>query len=388
MTAPTMAPPAPQAAGNGKAQARPPRPFRTGVQIVDELPYDTTVTTTASTQALNPVYEIPSTGFINLVNLLVEATTAGNGATVTFAANGPFNVIDTIQFVDTNNQPLLGPIDGFDLYVVNKYGGYALNDDPRSSPIFTAIAGAGATGGSFSFVLQIPLELVPHDALGSLPNKSASTPFKVKITVSATATIYGVAPTAAPSVRFRMAAESYWQPQATDAAGNPVSQNPPGVDTTQFWNKTTYTVGLGQISPILTASVGFPVRNLIFVLKDNAGSRAVGETNWPDPFKLKLEANIMVDRLKKVWQDKIATDYNYSGATFDTVGSKDNGLYVLPFCKDFYPKPGWETRRGYLPTTDAMKLQVIGNTLGAGTLDVYTNYVAPGAGTTLAAITA
>lgn len=372
----------------GNAQARPMRPFRTGVQVVDELPYDVTVTPGASTQALNPVYEIPSTGFINLVNMYVVGTTAANAANVTFSANGPYNVIDTIQFVDTNNQPIIGPIDGWDLQVINKYGGYNFVDDPRQSPIFSAVTGSGGTGGSFAFCYVIPLELVPRDGLGSLPNKSASTPFKVKVTVAASATIYGTAPTSAPVVRFRMAAESYWQPQAADAQGNPLQQNPPGVDTTQFWNKTSYTVGLGQITPILTASVGFPVRNLVFVLKDSAGSRAVGETNFPDPFKLKLEANIIVDRNKFIWQQKLARDFGYIGGTFDAAGAKDNGLYALPFNKDFGPKPGWETRRGYLPTTDAMKLQVIGNTLGAGVLDVYTNYVAPGAGTTLAAITA
>jgi hypothetical protein len=373
-----------------KQQPIPARPFRAGVQEVDDQPYDVTVTTTASTQALNPQYEIPSTGFLNDLFVLVEGTTSGNSASVTFAANGPFNVIDTITFTDTNNQPIVGPIDGWDLYIINKYGGYAFQDDPRSSPIFTATTGSGGTGGTFAFVLRIPVQLVPREGLGSLPNKSASTPFKVKIIVAATATIYGTGPTAAPSVRVRITPESWWQPQSADVQGNPLAQNPPGVDTTQFWNKTTYTVSAGSISPQLTSSVGFPVRNLLFVLKDNSASRSQGESDWPDPFRLKIEANVMIDRLKSLWKARIAQDYGYTGSTFDAAGAKDNGLYVLPFNRDFGPKPGWETRRGYLPTTDAMRLQALGTVGGSGshTLDVYTNYVAVGPGSSLASITA
>lgn len=386
MTAPVKGAP-PKAGGKAAVVTR---PFRVGVHKVEDQPYDVTVTTTASTQTLNPIYEIPSTGYLNGVNLLVEATTAANAAAVTFAANGPFNVIDTITFSDTNNQPIIGPIDGYDLYLINKWGGYAFQDDPKSSPIFSATTGGGATGGSFVFCLRIPVELVPRDGLGTLPNKSSSTPFKVKISVSATATIYGVAPTAAPSVRFRMTPDSYGQPITADSAGNPIAQQPPGVDTTQFWNKTSYTVASGAISPQLTSSVGFPARNLMFVLKDSVGSRAQGETDFPDPFRLQLDANIILDRLKKIWQTELARDYGYTGAVGDAANGKDNGLYVRPFCKDFGPKPGWETRRDYLALPSSVRLQALGTVAGAGlhTLEVYTNYVAPGAGSTLASITA
>jgi hypothetical protein len=392
MAAPVMTRPGQrQPAPNGKAPI-PARPFRTGVQTVDDQPYDVTVTTTASTQALNPQYEVPSTGFLNDIFLLVEGTVTTNSTnSVSYNEDNPFTVLDTVTFTDTNNQPIIGPVGGWDLYVINKYGGYAFQDDPKSSPIYTAVTGTGGTGGSFSFCLRIPIQLVPREGLGSLPNKSASTPFKVKITVAATASIYNQVPSAAPSVRFRMAPVSYWQPQAADAQGNPLAQNPPGVDTTQYWNKTDYTVTAGAISPQLTSSVGFPVRNLIFVLRATSatGSRATGETDFPDPFKVKLEANIMTDRLKSIWKTMIAQNYGYSGATFDAAGAKDNGLYVLPFCLDFYSKPGWESRRGYLPTTDAMRLQALGTVGGSGThnLSVYTNYVAPGAGSSLAAIT-
>jgi hypothetical protein len=51
--------------------------------------------------------------------------------------------------------------------------------------------------------------------LGSLPNKSSSTPFKVKITVAAIATVFANSATVGGSCRFRMTPESYWSPTAT-----------------------------------------------------------------------------------------------------------------------------------------------------------------------------
>jgi hypothetical protein len=385
MTAPTQAPPK---AGTNKAPV-PLRPFKIGAQLTDDEVYDQTITTNASTQRY-PLYNVPSTAFLNDIYMLVEATTAANAATVTFAADGPWIVLDTVKFTDTNNAEIITPVTGWELYVINKYGGYNFSDDPKASPVYSATTGAGGTGGSFAFVLRIPIELVPRDALGSLVNKSQSTPYRVSITLSATATIYGTAPTSAPSVRIRMTPVSYWEPTPVDGSGNQVAPSPPGLGTTQYWNATPYSVNAGAMAEQLTSSVGFPIRNLVFVLRDSTGSRTQGEADWPDPFKLQLQSNIIVDRIAKLWQHRIAQAYGYTAAVSDTVANaRDNGVYVLPFCQDFGPKPGWENRRQYLRTTDGMRLKMLGSIGGAGThkMTVYTNYVGVGPGASLAALT-
>jgi hypothetical protein len=142
------------------------------------------------------------------------------------------------------------------------------------------------------------------------------------------------------------------------------------------------------MSPLLVNSVGFPVRNLGFVLRDSNQSRAQGESDWPDPFRLQLQSNTMVNRIKRIWLRRMREQYGY-GPTGDAANGKDNGLYWLPFNNDFGPKPGWETRRGYLRTTDGMRLQAKGTVGGSGThkLVVYTNYIGVAAGTNLAALT-
>lgn len=396
MTAPTAAPPAP---ANGKNVSI--KPFKVGVQEIDDEPYDVSVTLNAGTQSLTPQYEIPSTGYLNGVYILVENVVTGNTATATATANGvgvlledgPYSVIDNLIFTDTNNAELLGPISGWDLYVISKFGGYCFQDDPEVNPdLFTAVSNSTASSsaaGSFSFMLRLPLELVPRDALGSLPNKSSSTPFKIKTTVASISGIYANTATPGGVCRFRMFPDSYWEPTAVDGSGNPVASNPPAVNTTQYWNKTPYQVqGGAQMSELLTNSVGFPVRNLIFVLAATSGGRVTGEADFPDNWRLQLQSNLLMDRPKKYWKRKITEAYGYLGAG-DSANQKDNGVYVKPYCQDFYPKPGWENRRSYLRTTDGMRLQMKGSVGGSGahTLTVYTNYVGMGQGSSLAAVT-
>lgn len=372
----------PAAQNGAAAKGAPPvaaRAFRVGVQSHDEINYDDTRSTTTSTIDL-PVLNIPPAGFLRGLYVDVVGTTAGNAATVTFAANAPWNIIDTITLEDVNSAPIIGPLNGYDLYLVNKYGGYSFSDDPKSQPTYSATTGAGATGGSFGFILRVPIEIVNRDALGALPNKSGTSMFKLRIRLAATATVYGVAPTAAPSIRTRVQQVSWWDPDEFDLKGRPQAQNPPGVQTTSYWSKSVLAVNAGQIRQPLER-VGYLIRNLIFVLQDSSLSRSVGETDFPDPLTIQFEANILITRLKRVWQHMMAQNYGYT-TTIETAEGRDNGVFVEPFCLDFGLKPGADTRRGYLPTSSAARLELQGTVGGSGshTLTVITNDVAPGNG--------
>jgi len=378
LTAPASAPARRQGTGNTTPVA--PRAFRIGTQSHEEINYDQSAATTTSTQDL-PVLNIPPAGFLRGIYVIVTGTTSGNAANTTFAANGPYNVIDTIVLEDVNSAPIIGPFDGWDLHVINKYGGYSTNDDSKNSPVYTATTGTGGTGGSFRFIDRLPVEIVSRDALGALPNKSGTAMFKVRIRLAATATIYGTPPTAAPTVRIRMQQVDWWDPDPTDMRGRPLAQNPPAVQTTQFWSKTTYTLAAGSVRQQLER-VGNLIRNIIFSLIDSNSSRSQGDSDFPDPFTLQFEANVLFTRYVELWRDMIAKDYGYSGSTADAANSRDNGVYPLPFCQDFGFKPGAETRRGYLPTSAASRVEVQGTIGGSGThtLTVYTNDVAPSNG--------
>lgn len=368
------------AAGKDAPPLRP-LPFRAGVQPTEVQTYDESRQLVANSVTL-PTYTIEPTGFLKNIFLLVQTNATPNtNANVTYSANGPFNVIDQIQFKDAISGDIIGgaQFNGWDLGISNKYGGYSHNDDPKSGPVYFATTGTSTAGGAFQFVLRIPIEFCKRDGVGSLVNKSSSTTYKIFIRLSDSATPYGTAPNAAaPTVRVRIIPESYWDPDENDRLlGRALTQMPPLNGTTQIWTKSEYTLAAGAVAPMLTG-LGNLIRNLIFIMQDGSASRTQGDADFPDPFQLKFEANDLMDRLKTIWQYRIASDYGYSG-TVETAGGRDYGVYPKSFCDDFGHKPGVETRRSLLRTSPDSRLQVKGNITGTGThkLFVLMNHIAP-----------
>lgn len=383
------APPAPAkgkgpAKGNQAQQQQRMRAFRVGVQSHEENNYDQTVTMTASTQDLQ-VFEPPPQGFLRGLYVLVEASGASNVATVAYQSiDAPFNMIDSITLEDTNSKPIVGPLNGYDLYLINKYGGYAFGADPKRSPVFNATSGT-TTPYAAAFVLRIPVELVARDALGSLPNKSGTNKFRVRIRIAASTTVFSTAPTNLPSIRVRITPENWWEPQATDLKGRPLSPNPPALQTTQFWAKGVYNVSSGDQRVPVQQGLGYLIRNYIFVNRTTGDVRSsTSDGNFPDPFTLQFEANIIFDRIRALWQDRIFRlwGYNVAPATSDVVATtgghgRDYSVYPLPFTDDFGLMPGAETRRGYLATSDGSRMEVRGNFGAASNFQVLANFVSP-----------
>lgn len=386
MTAPTMAPAAAPASGTapkGKTAAVITRPFVAGTRRVDSIDYDQSKTLTATTQDM-PVYEVSPNGFLRGAFLLIEAVAATNVATVAFNADGPFNVIDTINVSDTNNKPIFGPMGGHDWYECLKHGGYAFVDDVKESPIYSVTTGSGGSGGSFTFPLWLPIEIVARDGLGSLPNKSSSATYNVSLRLAATTTVYSTAPTNAPSVRVRWQVVGWMDPNATDMRGNQIAQNPPAVQTTQYWSKQSYVVNAGTYGFRLQG-IDSMVRNLVFMLLDSNNSRQQGDSDFPDPFALQYETSQPVNRIRNIWRHMIGQEFGYTGAV-ETAGGRDYGVYPETFCQDFGAKPGSETRLGYLPVSSSTTLYLSGSIGGSGshTLVVLVNKVVPAGGDPMA----
>lgn len=377
MTAPAEAP------AKGKEKAPVLRPFVAGTRRGDKATYDQTKTMTVSSQDL-PVYECEPNGFLGGAYILVECTTAANAAATTFKEDGPFSAIDSITFSDTNNKPIVGPLTGHDLYELVKHGGYSFIDDAKQSPVYSATTGAGATGGSFAFALHLPIEISKRDGLGSLPNKSSSATYDITLRLAASGNVYGVAPTTLGSVRVRVQQWGWMDPNSADMRGQAVSQNPPAVQTTQYWHKQTYTLAAGAFNQRLIGIDGL-LRNLLFIMRDSAASRSQGDSDFPDRWELQYETAIPVSRLKTIWRHMISQAFGYTG-TVDTGGGRDNGVYPEWFTQDFQAKPGSETRLGYLPFSSATTAQISGTIGGSGThsLTALVNKVIPAGGDPMA----
>lgn len=359
-----------------------PRSFLVGTQrVVEGGDYDNTYLT-ANAQNAAP-WALQATGWLRGLVLLCEGTglTAG-----TPAADAPFNLFSNIELDDVNNEAIFGPFDGYTAFLANKYGGYVFADDPATNSVF-ALSGTTSTN-NFTFVLYIPLEIVGRDPIGPVASVNNTASLTLKMALNATTTMFAT-PTGALSVRIRGTQLFYWEPKRTDAQGRPISPEPPAAGTTQYWTQgSTPIAGAGTINQQLITGLGYPFRTYAFLLRDAGGSRANGETNWPDPLiGLKFEANMLLSALpKKIWQNLMAKMYGYVSATADVRGAgtqpgKENGVYVLNWNADFaFDKPGSETRRSYLVTSPGSNFIINGAIGGAGNLYSVVNYVAPGGG--------
>jgi len=384
--------------GATQQKAVQPRSFLAGTQkIYQGGDYDNTVTGLTTGAQDMPPWQVQPTGFLAETWLLVEGLTSGNAATVSFAQNGPFSAINSMELDDVNSEPIFGPFDGWTAgCITNKFGAYGFSADPRASNMYYATTGSGATGGSFRFGIRIPLEIVARDALGAVPSESNTASLTVRINIAATATagtLYGVQPTTPPVIRVRSMQRAYWPPKSVDQkSGRPFQQAPPLVNTTQYWSRGSQTINAGTINQQLAGAwLGYPIRNYVFSLVDASGVRSAGDTNWPDPFTLKYEGNLLVNALvKKLWERQMGEDYGYNAssgtgpnpATKDVLNGLENGVYVVPFNKDFGLQPGAETRRTYLPSRSGSTIAAIGSVGGTGTLYSVVNYIAAAGGNT------
>lgn len=378
-----MAPRTGTAPPGGQQQKAKPRSFLVGTQdVVEGGDYDQTVTATAA-GAFTP-WTLQATGWLRGLALLVQ----GTGLTVgTITADSPFNCFANVELDDVNNEAIFGPFDGYTAFLTNKFGGYAFWDDPATQPIFSV---SGSTvGNNFTFVLYIPLEIVMRDPLGPVASVNNTASLTLKLTNNPTATIFST-PTGTLSIRVRGTQLFYWEPKKADKQGRPISPEPPASGTTQYWTQGSLAVaGAGTINSQLITGLGYPFRSYLFMLRDNAGSRANGETNWPDPLiGLKFEANMLLSQYPKLlWQQMMSKMYGYAAGTADVRGTagagvipgKENGVYALNWNKEFaFMKPGSETRRNYLVTSPGSNFIFNGAIGGAGTLYSIVNYIASG----------
>lgn len=374
-----------QNARQGDAPPVAPRPFVAGSRPTKEADYDKQLTFTTSEQRFDS-YEVGPQGFLANLWMLVTCITAGNSAAVAFADDAPFNCMSRVEFRDVGSQPQVGVIDGYQLYVTNKYGGYVFQGDPKAGSVYSVTAGAGATGGSFTFILFVPVMMVRRDAFGELENTSASATFSMDASLAPTVNVYDTAPTVAGTVRLRYLLEGHQDPDDTDINGMAVAQAPPASQTTQYWESSPIDIALGGFSRTIRNFNGL-LRTLVFIPRGAADTnRSTGETAIPGgPFTLQYEANLLHNAVQfEFWRQWICTHYGYTGAlpaagteaAATTANARDHGVYPIPdWILNFGNQVGAELRFTYLPVSDATKLTIKGTTTAAIRLDILYNYL-------------
>lgn len=364
--------------------APPPRPypFPVGVYESGVQDYDQSAPQLATPFQM-PLWNISPTGWLRGLWFDFTMTTAANAATVVFNPDptaGGFSGIQKVILYDLGGEVVLS-LAGYEWLVMNKFGGYFEVGDPRADISFSQTAGAGGTGGSFHFLFYLPLEAVARDALGVVQNESKPG-WKVELWMDSSAQTYSTPPTTLGTLRVQGFPDSYTEPATAAPNGRPFAQTPPLPGTLQYWKSENQALPSGNAKYDLTNGVGFPIRNIIYYVRDGGNStRATADANWPSPATLLLGNINYFTRSKNLWIGKMSRSFALSnlGATapaVDTAQGRENGVFPVWFTQDMSSHPGDELRFKYLDTQVNSLVRLQGTFGGTTTFFALVNWMA------------
>lgn len=353
----TQAPPAQQ--GGKNAPAPRPYPFPVGVYESLVADYDNVVVPGATVAAwtapvLAPLWNVSPTGWARGVWLDFALTITGGGTSATYAADGPWGMVQKFTIYDLG-QEVVFQCTGYEWFSVNKWGGYFEIGDPRADITYSA-----ANTGNVHFLLYAPFEAVRRDALGTVQNESKPG-WKCEIYIDTAQNTYGIGATlptstATISLRIRGYVEAYTEPAGAAPNGRPFSQTPPLPGTLQYWKSENLSLVSGNAKYDLVNGIGFPIRNVIYYVQDSGNlTRATADANWPDPATMLIGNINYFTRLKNLWISKMSKEYGYAGVgatspAADTACGRENGVFPVWFTSDFDSHPGDELRFKYIDT--------------------------------------
>lgn len=360
----TAAPEAPPAAASLR--------FPTGARNREAgIFYDEVRTQTAGSVVF-PEAQMPPGDWLADVTLWVTMTTAGNSAVVAFQADGPWSAIAEIRFMDAAGNSIYS-LTGYSLMLINLLGGYYGQNDPTDSPLYTTpVVGSGATGGSFSFGLHLPIEIISRDAVGVIPNGASNSVCRVGYTLAPSVAVYSTAPTALGAFRVRMFETGYVLP-STDSPVNglPYATQPPGAGTFQQWSEITLDFAIGRTRKPHTRK-GNVYRTLLFVARTAAGVRS-------DTALDELTFNVDgVSSIKGPWAYLRHRTWQRQPYALTKLPA---GVVQVSYCHEWDGKVGGEMRDWWIPTQPGTDVNFDFVATTAGQLQIITNEVVPKAGT-------
>lgn len=314
-----------------------------------------TVTPGAAAQQQGPV-PLPAQGFLRAVLFTITPSGGAAGSGVV-SGDFPWSSINLVRLQDTNGAPLC-ELSGYNLFLMNTYGGFAGSPDPRNDPEFTKTVVAP------SFALRIPVEIAPN-GLGALANQSSSAAYKLTVIVAATTEIWTTQPTTPPLLTIKTFMEFWTLPAAVDMLNRPQQRTPPYHGTAQYFTQQmNNSIHSGQNGTRIT-DTGSLIRTLAFVTRKN-GVRA--DAVYPDPYTMNWDSRILqvasARLLKKLMREYVAQ-----------LAERDTGVFVWGFS---YGKGRWfgnSAINSWLPTVSATRLELIGPSAEEGTVDIVNNTV-------------
>lgn len=382
---------APAAGGKGAPAPRP-YPFPVGVYESVVQDYDNTVTLAATATAWTspvqaPLWNVSPTGWLRGAWLDFTLFFASGNAAGSFSGDGPWSLIQKMTLYDLGGEVVM-QLSGYEWLNVNKWGGYFEIGDPRGDLSYVTNPAAGNSQASpvAHFTYYMPLEVVKRDALGTVQNESKPG-WKIEVwfdtaanTVSGGTGFTGAA--VSPQVRLKGYLDSYTEPAAGAPNGRPYAQTPPLPGSLQYWKSENNSLPAGTAKYDLSNGVGFPLRNIIYYVRDAGNStRATADPNWPDPATLLIGNVNYFTRGRNLWITLLGRYYGYAALgstvqTADQAQGRENGVFPVWFTSDLVTHPGDELRFKYLDTQVNTLVRLTGSFGGTTTFFAMTNWLA------------
>lgn len=333
-----------QTANQAAGRNLPTVPFAQASRPAREQPLSWTVTPGTAPVTLGPSDLTPN-GFLRFVDLHVHTVTAATGTPVG-ATGYPFNILESVQFIDTGGQKM-DDLSGYALFLDNYASGSPWRGDPTSAYDYSASATAP------NFRLRIARELFP-DGRGSLPNLSGSQKYRLRLVVDAIANIWSTAPTAAPTLQIDVIDHLWLLPAPFDGGGRPQQRRPPLLGLAQYRTSWYPAISISNAKiDEQIKSTGNLIKYIALVAQDTTG--AFNDLVFPDPFTLRIDNTYPYS---DVPLSEVIHEYE---ASIPERTARLPGVIILPWNRGLGRAVGDNGVASWQPTSTATYVQLKGS---------------------------
>jgi hypothetical protein len=271
--------------------------------------------------------QIPAVGYLAGIWLHFKGTTEGNPPSANAHPDAPWNIISNISFRNAAGADLISAVNGYDLYLMNKYGGQlGPYSDPGNWVNFQPTAQANA----YNFALYLPICFDLTEASGLLPALRSSENYQLEIQFAPVGTVFPGA--TAGTIACNAIAEYYDIPATTSPQNIPQATQPYGLPSFVLWRKESLPLTAGD-KTVQSTNTGNILRTHILVFRDADGKRV----QYPPPNIDLLMDNVLVYHMPlNYWAQRVQRAYgfdaNYKANPTVTGGPYlDPGVHAIPY---------------------------------------------------------
>lgn len=219
--------------------------------------------------------QLPATGFVRRISMFFSATVTSASAGAIVAGDGPWNLISGVTLTDATGQPIFQPVNGYNLYLINKYLPSGMEKTNTPNPWGTPQFGpefafaSTATTGTATFRLDLDLEQDYNTGYGCIPNLDSNASLQLKIDVAQYSVAFTGTTTSAATLSVRVS-QYYWAPVGATIGGVPVATTPIGFGDYVETRYETQTVSASAENTVNVTNRGGMIKGILAV------SRAAG----------------------------------------------------------------------------------------------------------------